>query len=194
MAAGRGIRSSGDGGGGRSNVSSPTITSSLASPLWPVVMIEDHISNAITCAVTSAIKHLAFTLTTVSSHQSNHKHNHSSSSFTIPSITSLPVHSSDDKPKKLDKKSDLKEYSLQEVAEHSSPSDCWIVLFDKIYDVTNFLPDHPGGEFIILESAGRDATLAFRGTRHGNDTYDSLSKYLVGILPESERIYSGQDC
>jgi len=132
-------------------------------------MIEDQISSAITSVVTSAIKHIANSLSCCTS---------------SPSLLEEP---------KTQDKTHLKEYSLQEVAEHCSPSDCWIVLFDKIYDVTSFLSEHPGGEFIILESAGRDATLAFRGTRHGKDSYDSLSKYLIGILPQSERIYSGQE-
>lgn len=89
--------------------------------------------------------------------------------------------------------SDLKEYSLMEVREHSIASDCWIVIYDHVYDVTSFLSEHPGGEYIILEWAGRDATLAFRGTRHGKDSYESLSKYLIGVLPESERIYSDNE-
>lgn len=89
-------------------------------------------------------------------------------------------------------KSALPEYSLNEVAEHSTPLDCWIVIYDKIYDVTTFLQEHPGGEFIILEFAGRDATLAFRGTRHGADSYELLNKYLIGILPKSERIYKNR--
>lgn len=30
-------------------------------------------------------------------------------------------------------------YSLSEVADHDSYNDCWIVLYDRVYDVTNFL-------------------------------------------------------
>lgn len=29
--------------------------------------------------------------------------------------------------------------SLKEVAEHDSYDDCWIILYDRVYDVTNFL-------------------------------------------------------
>lgn len=29
--------------------------------------------------------------------------------------------------------------SLKEVAEHDSFNDCWIILFDRVYDVTDFL-------------------------------------------------------
>ncbi|KAH9946807.1 FMN-dependent dehydrogenase-domain-containing protein [Amylocystis lapponica] len=51
--------------------------------------------------------------------------------------------------------------SLQEVAEHSTPSSCWVIIKDRVYDVTDFLPNHPGGAKIILKYAGRDATAAY---------------------------------
>ena len=83
----------------------------------------------------------------------------------------------------------LPEFSLSEVAEHNNSNDCWIVIYDKVYDITKFLPLHLGGEFILLEYAGRDATIAFRSTRHGDDSYQLLEKYLIGNLVEKERIY-----
>jgi len=83
----------------------------------------------------------------------------------------------------------LPEYSLSEVSAHCTSDDCWLVIYDRVYDVTNFLNEHPGGEYIILEFAGRDATIAFRGTRHGKDSYQMLEKYLIGDLIASERLY-----
>jgi isopentenyl diphosphate isomerase/L-lactate dehydrogenase-like FMN-dependent dehydrogenase len=44
------------------------------------------------------------------------------------------------------------------VAKHNSPEDCWVVLYGDVWDVTEFLPSHPGGTKIILKLAGRDAT------------------------------------
>lgn len=85
--------------------------------------------------------------------------------------------------------SSLPEYNLSEVSNHCSPDDCWLVIFDRVYNVTSFLQEHPGGEYIMMEFAGRDATIPFRSTRHGKDSYQMLSNYLIGILPENERIY-----
>jgi L-lactate dehydrogenase (cytochrome) len=42
-----------------------------------------------------------------------------------------------------------------------SADDLWIVIHGKVYDLTNFLPEHPGGPRIILKYAGQDATDAF---------------------------------
>lgn len=49
-------------------------------------------------------------------------------------------------------------YSWEEIAKHKTADDCWVVLFGKVYDVTTFLPDHPGGTEAPLLLAGTDAT------------------------------------
>ncbi|KAJ4301817.1 hypothetical protein N0V90_003912 [Kalmusia sp. IMI 367209] len=49
-----------------------------------------------------------------------------------------------------------------EVVKHNNKKSCWIVLDSKVYDVTNFLPKHPGGAAIILKQAGTDATEEFK--------------------------------
>lgn len=44
------------------------------------------------------------------------------------------------------------------VAKHNTRESCWVVLYGNVYDVTDFLSDHPGGAKIILKLAGKDAT------------------------------------
>jgi flavocytochrome c len=52
-------------------------------------------------------------------------------------------------------------FSIEEVAKHNKKDDVWVVVDGQVLDVTNFLPDHPGGEKAILLYAGRDATEEF---------------------------------
>lgn len=66
--------------------------------------------------------------------------------------------------------------SGQQVAQHNSKDSCWVIVHGKAYDVTDFLPEHPGGQKIILKYAGKDATEAFEPI-HPPDTLD---KYLDG--------------
>jgi len=65
----------------------------------------------------------------------------------------------DSKP--LSSSSGGKAFSMEDVAKHNKKDDIWVVVNGQVLDVTNFLPDHPGGEKAILLYAGRDATEEF---------------------------------
>ncbi|CAG8952568.1 hypothetical protein HYFRA_00009674 [Hymenoscyphus fraxineus] len=45
-----------------------------------------------------------------------------------------------------------------DAAEHNRPDSCYVCLYGDVWDVTDFLPQHPGGSSIILKLAGADAT------------------------------------
>lgn len=83
----------------------------------------------------------------------------------------------------------IRTISLDEVAWHDTMDDCWLVIYDYVYDCTDFLKNHPGGEDILLEYAGRDATLAFVGTGHSKFARQALERYFIGELPPNERIF-----
>merc|ERR1719146_442792 len=50
---------------------------------------------------------------------------------------------------------------MAEVAKRNNKQSCWVILNDRVLDVTDFLKDHPGGELAILTFAGKDATEEF---------------------------------
>merc|ERR1719223_323290 len=52
-------------------------------------------------------------------------------------------------------------YTLEEVAKHTSKTDCWVVVNGQVLDVTKFLSEHPGGELAILTFGGKDASEEF---------------------------------
>jgi len=79
-------------------------------------------------------------------------------------------------------------YGLSEVSTHCTPDDAWTVIYDKVYDVTEYLARHPGGEEVLMEYVGYDATIAFRGVGHSKAAFRILEKYLIGILPAEERL------
>eukprot|EP01063_Lacrimia_lanifica_P010281 TRINITY_DN169_c1_g1_i1.p2 TRINITY_DN169_c1_g1~~TRINITY_DN169_c1_g1_i1.p2 ORF type:complete len:646 (+),score=358.99 TRINITY_DN169_c1_g1_i1:56-1993(+) len=51
-----------------------------------------------------------------------------------------------------------KEYTLEEVGQHTKDTDCWVVVGGRVLDVTKFLGEHPGGKEAIMLYAGKDAT------------------------------------
>ena len=77
--------------------------------------------------------------------------------------------------------------TLEEVRKHNSRNSVWFVIHDKVYDVTQFMDEHPGGEEVLLEQAGKNATEIFEDVSHSADAKDLMKKYLVGELPEHER-------
>lgn len=81
------------------------------------------------------------------------------------------------------------EITLEEVAQHDSFDDCWIVIYDRVYDVTHFLRKHPGGDDVIMDHAGRDATIAFHGTGHSRHAVEQMRNFLIGVLPPEQCIF-----
>mmetsp|Transcript_15575 Transcript_15575/g.24217 ORF Transcript_15575/g.24217 Transcript_15575/m.24217 type:complete len:123 (-) Transcript_15575:249-617(-) len=75
-----------------------------------------------------------------------------------------------------------KKFTLADVATHKTKDDCWITVHGKVYDVTKYLSEHPGGEEIILESAGTDATTNFEDIGHSQGARDILTEYEIGEL------------
>lgn len=51
-------------------------------------------------------------------------------------------------------KSAEKKISLQHCRSHNKEEDCWLVISGKVYDVTEFLDEHPGGFDIVLAATG----------------------------------------
>ncbi|GIW62642.1 MAG: hypothetical protein KatS3mg090_0468 [Patescibacteria group bacterium] len=80
-----------------------------------------------------------------------------------------------------------KVYTMAEVAQHSSKSDCWMIIHDKVYDVTSFIEKHPGGDS-ILQGCGKDATELFEtrpmgsGTPHSDKAKENLENFYIGDL------------
>ncbi|EIM85014.1 uncharacterized protein STEHIDRAFT_81830 [Stereum hirsutum FP-91666 SS1] len=60
------------------------------------------------------------------------------------------------------------------VAEHNTRESCWIIVHGNVYDVTEFLPEHPGGSKIILKYAGKDATQEYDPIHPPNAITDNL--------------------
>ncbi|PYI34762.1 hypothetical protein BP00DRAFT_363932, partial [Aspergillus indologenus CBS 114.80] len=49
----------------------------------------------------------------------------------------------------------------EDIEKHSSRQSCWVAIHGSVYDVTDFIDEHPGGPQVILRCAGKDATADF---------------------------------
>ncbi|XP_066601852.1 cytochrome b5-like [Prorops nasuta] len=80
-----------------------------------------------------------------------------------------------------------KQYTKEQVARKKDEGRTIIILHDKVYDVTSFLNEHPGGEEVLLEHSGKDSSDDFDDIGHSKDAFDLMKNYLVGELTEAER-------
>ncbi|KAK4134891.1 cytochrome b5 [Trichocladium antarcticum] len=72
--------------------------------------------------------------------------------------------------------------TYQDVAEHNTKKDLYVVIHDKIFDCSKFVDEHPGGEEVLLDVAGQDATEAFEDVGHSDEARETLEQLKVGTL------------
>ncbi|KAG5839306.1 cytochrome b5 [Anguilla anguilla] len=83
--------------------------------------------------------------------------------------------------------SSTKYYTLEEISQHNMSKDTWLIVHDKVYDITSFLGEHPGGEEVLLEQAGLDATESFEDVGHSTDAREMLQQYFIGEVHMDDR-------
>ncbi|KIM93577.1 hypothetical protein OIDMADRAFT_208040 [Oidiodendron maius Zn] len=76
----------------------------------------------------------------------------------------------------------LESLTYTEVATHRNPNDYYIVIHEKVYDISKFIDEHPGGEEVLKDVAGRDATVAFEDVGHSPDALNILTTLCIGVL------------
>eukprot|EP01117_Protostelium_nocturnum_P013518 TRINITY_DN5050_c0_g1_i1.p1 TRINITY_DN5050_c0_g1~~TRINITY_DN5050_c0_g1_i1.p1 ORF type:complete len:563 (-),score=249.06 TRINITY_DN5050_c0_g1_i1:118-1806(-) len=76
----------------------------------------------------------------------------------------------------------LKIFKSEEVAKHNSEKDCWLIIENRVYDVTPFLPEHPGGKKVVLKEAGKESTEKFKSLHNEEVLKQHGPKLLVGFL------------
>lgn len=71
-------------------------------------------------------------------------------------------------------------FTAQQVATHNTISDCWLIISGNVYNVTSFIPVHPGGNAIV-PFCGQDATVPFNSI-HNSSAFALLPTFLIGVL------------
>ncbi|MBZ3885375.1 Cytochrome b5 type B [Sciurus carolinensis] len=77
-------------------------------------------------------------------------------------------------------------YPLEEVMKRNSSKELWLVIHGQVYDITCFLNEHPGGEEVLLEQAGTDASESFEDVGHSSDAREMLKQYYIGDVHLSD--------
>lgn len=73
--------------------------------------------------------------------------------------------------------------TMEEVAAHNTPSDCWSAINGKVYNLTGWIDRHPGGAVLIISLCGKDGTAGFMAQHQGKDKAETqLAQLEIGTL------------
>ena len=83
-------------------------------------------------------------------------------------------------------KKEIKKFTdLNDIFEHNTKESLWLLIDNKVYDVTNF--KHPGGKQILLQNAGQDATTQFEDISHSEKADEYMKDLHIGdFVPEDD--------
>ena len=78
-------------------------------------------------------------------------------------------------------------FDLAQVAQHKDASSCWTAIDGKVYDLTSWVSQHPGGKNEILSLCGKDGSTAFTEQHGGQATPTrTLARFAVGTLSDHD--------
>jgi cytochrome b involved in lipid metabolism len=69
----------------------------------------------------------------------------------------------------------------KEIAKHNTPSNCWLIISNKVYEVTSYIAAHPGGQSMLTRYCGADATGPYLN-KGGQGSHSSTADKILGSL------------
>jgi hypothetical protein len=79
----------------------------------------------------------------------------------------------------------VKTFTVEEVSKHNSKeTGIWTIIDGKVYDITEWVPKHPGGVIPIMRIAGKDGTDLFKNNpfHKGKNTEGIIKNYFIGVI------------
>lgn len=73
----------------------------------------------------------------------------------------------------------------EELEESKKKGEKWMAIHGYVYNVASFLSQHPGGEDILLENIGKDATVEFVEVGHSKWATDIMDTLIIGTLHQN---------
>ncbi|KAL1455275.1 hypothetical protein WDU94_009380 [Cyamophila willieti] len=81
-----------------------------------------------------------------------------------------------------------KQLTYKEVVESEDDNSNLIIINNNVYNVTPFLNEHPGGEEVLIDQRGKNATEQFEDVGHSTEARELMKKYLVGTISDPENV------
>lgn len=79
------------------------------------------------------------------------------------------------------------ELTADDVAQHDTPDDCWTIINGGVYEITDYIKQHPGGS-VITQACGKDGSRLFN-TQDGEGSHSPtaealLASFKIGTLKD----------
>ncbi len=71
-------------------------------------------------------------------------------------------------------------YTVNDVGKHNTEKSCWIIINHKVYDLTDYLYNHPAGADVLISYGGKDCTTIFDYTAHTDKAKKDMERNLIG--------------
>lgn len=68
----------------------------------------------------------------------------------------------------------------KELMQNNHEKSMWVAVHGRVFDLTEFYLEHPGGFDIIEEVAGQDATAKYEEGDHRMESVRDLAKFYIG--------------
>ena len=76
-----------------------------------------------------------------------------------------------------------RQFSREEVQRHNTKNSAWVIVDGEVFDVTSWVPKHPGGSRLILEFSGTDCSDEFAAF-HAPRSRGVLERYKIGVVSD----------
>jgi 4-hydroxysphinganine ceramide fatty acyl 2-hydroxylase len=78
-----------------------------------------------------------------------------------------------------------------DIASRNTEKCCYVTIGTKVFDITSFLDDHPGGGNLIVEYGGKDVSKVMADEyshRHSEAAYEVLDDHLIGFMATNKAV------
>lgn len=80
----------------------------------------------------------------------------------------------------------VRQVTLEELAQHGTEADCWMAIRGRVYDLSDYIAQHPTPPFVMVPWCGKEATEAYEtkgyGRPHSAMADALLDQYFIGEL------------